>query len=183
MLLKFIEFNIDKYTNKSFFKLTENAPEDFEFNLHFVYDDMDNMLETCGWILGFRLARYLKINDIANSEGLFDGAGDKYIYLSINDYQQNYNKNNIICFDGTTADDNIIAKIPMINGKFSFIINENNYNPLIKIRRYNGPMNLTKLEIKLFDKFNNLIDLNNMDWSFSLELEILYENSGIRNIV
>lgn len=182
-LLRFIEFNIDKFTNKTFFKLTENAPEDFIFNLHFVYDDMDNMLETCGWILGFRLARYLKINDIVNSEGLFDGAGDKYIYLSVNDYQQNYNQNNIICFDGTTADDNIIAKIPMINGKFSFIINENNYNPLVKIRRYNGPISLSKLEIKLFDKFNNLIDLNNMDWSFSIELEILYENSGIRNFV
>ncbi len=175
-LLKNIEFEIDKFTNKSYFKLTNNAPSDFEFNLHFVDDNIDNILETCGWILGFRLANYLKINDIVSSEGLFDGAGDKYIYLSINDYQQNYNENNIVCFDGTSTYDNIIAKIPMINGKFSFIINENNYNPLIKIRKYNGPVNLNKLEIKLFDKFNNIIDLNNMDWSFSLELEILYEN-------
>ena len=178
-ILKNIEFDIDKYTNKSYFKLIENAPIDFEFNLHFVDDNNDNILETCGWILGFRLANYLKINDIVNAEGLFDGAGDKYIYLSINDYQHNYNENNIVCFDGTSTYDNIIAKIPMINGKFSFIINENNYNPLIKIRKYNGPINLNKLEIKLLDKFNNIIDLNNMDWSFSLELEILYEKNII----
>ena len=74
-------------------------------------------------------------------------------------------------------DDNILAKIPLINGKFSLIFNENVYNSLIKIRKYNAPVNINKIEIKLLDKFGNMvINLNNMDWSFSIEFEILYQN-------
>ena len=76
-----------------------------------------------------------------------------------------------------SINENIIAKIPLRNGKLSFTIDENDKNPLIKIRRYNGPVNINKIEIKLLDKFGDIIDLNHMDWSFSLELEILYENT------
>ena len=73
--------------------------------------------------------------------------------------------------------ENILAKIPLVNGKFSLIIDENDSNPLIKIRQYKGPVNISKLDIKLLDKFGNIINLNYMDWSFSLELESLYQNT------
>ena len=66
-----------------------------------------------------------------------------------------------------------------MNGKFSLIVDENDCNPLIKIRQYNGPVNLTKMEIKILDKYGNIVDLNFMDYSFSLELEILYERNNI----
>ena len=173
--LEHIEMKIDEFTNRTYFTLVNNPPENFIYSVYFVYDDTDNMLETLGWILGFRLARYIKIDDILISEGLFDGGGDRYIYVSINDYNNNYNDTNLICFEDMSISENIIAKIPLINGKFSLIMNENNYS-LIKIRRYNGPVNINKLEIRLLDKFGNIIELNKMDWSLSLELEILYEN-------
>ena len=73
--------------------------------------------------------------------------------------------------------DNILAKIPLLNGKFSLTIDENDSNPLIKIRQYKGPVNIGKLDIKLLDRFGNIINLNFMDWSFSLEMEILYDNT------
>lgn len=174
-ILKYLEININEFTNKTYFKIVDTAPEDLVFSLHFVDKETENMLETFGWILGFRLARYLKIEDIIESEGLFDAGGDRYVYLSLNDYQYNYNETNVVCFDGTSISENILAKIPLMNGKFSLIINENN-NPLIKVRRYNGPVNINKLEIKLLDRFGNIIVLNNMDWSFSIEFETLYEN-------
>jgi hypothetical protein len=155
----------------------ESAPETFVFSLHFTDEGVDNILETTGWIMGFRLARYLKIDDTIFSEGLFDGGGDRYVFLAVNDYQYNYNETNIVCFDNMSINENIIAKIPLRNGKLSFTIDENDKNPLIKIRRYNGPVNINKIEIKLLDKFGDVIDLNHMDWSFSLELEILYENT------
>ena len=175
-ILKNIEISIDTYTNRTYFKLSKFAPDDFVFSLHFVDKDQTNMLNTFGWIMGFRLARYLKIDDVLQSEGLFDGGGDRYVYITLNDYQYNYNENNIICFDSMSIDEKVLAKIPLFNGKFSLNINENNYNPLVKIRRYNAPVNINRIEIKLLDKFGNIIDLNNMDWSFSIEFEVLYEN-------
>lgn len=175
--LKHLKFSIDPLTNKSQFEIMECTPETFVFSLHFTDKDTENMNETLGWILGFRLARYLKIDDTIISEGLFDGGGDRYVYLAVNDYQYNYNETNIVCFDKMSINDYILAKIPLRNGKLSLIIDENDCNPLIKIRRYNGPVNISRMEIKLLDKFGDVINLNFMDWSFSLELEVLYENA------
>lgn len=177
--LKHMSISINEYNNKTKFELTEKAPDDLVFSIHFTTDSTDNMLETCGWILGFRMARYIGMDDFILSEGLFDAGGDRYIYLTINDYQYNYNETNVICFDKSSIEEFTLAKIPLLNGKFSLIIDENDSNPLVKIRQYNGPVNLSKFEIKVIDKYGNVIDLNFMDFSFSLELEILYERNNI----
>ena len=123
--------------------------------------------------------RYLNIDDTIQSEGLFDAGGDRYIYFCINDYQYNVNETNIICFDETTVNENVLAKIPMINGKLCLIVDENEGCSLAKTRRYNGPVNLKRLDIKVMDQFGEIIDLNHMDFSFTLELEILYERNRI----
>ena len=145
------------------------------------------MTNTMGWILGFRQDKYenLLINNISGSlllsESLFDGGGDRYIYLSIDDYQNSKNILNIGCLDNFIIEKNIIAKIPMVNGKLSLVINDNEA-PLTKIRKYNGPVNIKTLNIKLIDKFGDIIDLNCLDYSFTLELEILYEGFNFSNI-
>ena len=76
---------------------------------------------------------------------------------------------------------NIIAKIPMVNGKLSMIIDDNSA-PLTKTRRYNGPVNLRNLYIRIMDRFGSIIELNHMDYSFTLELEILYEGFNFKDI-
>lgn len=134
-----------------------------------------------GWTLGFRLANYLNVEKCLQSEGLFDASGDRYIYMAVNDYQYNKNTSNIVGFDKSISNEDIIAKIPMVNGKLSIIIDDNN-NPLTKTRKYNGPVQLSKLQVKILDKFGRLIDFNNMDYSFTLELELLYENFNFSNV-
>jgi hypothetical protein len=138
-------------------------------------------MNTAGWLLGFRLPSYESITENIQSEGLFDGSGDKYIYLSLTDYQYNTNSTNIVGFDKSFMDEDILAKIPMTNGKLSIVIDDNN-NPLTKKRVYNGPVNIRKLHIKIFDKFGNIIDLNNMDLSLTLEMEILYESFNFKDV-
>ena len=67
----------------------------------------------------------------------------------------------------------------MVNGKLSLIIDENDGCSLIKTRTYNGPVNIRKFNVRVLDKFGEIIDLNNMDYSFTLELEILYEKNKV----
>ena len=136
-------------------------------------------MNTLGWILGFRLGKYMANDDAVQSEGIFDGGGDRYIYFCLNDYQYNKNESNIIFFEDTTMDENVLAKIPMINGKLNLIVDENDGHSLIKTRRFNGPVNMKKVHIRLLDKFGEIIDLNKMDFSFTLEMEILYERNKI----
>lgn len=181
--LKYIRFSIDNKNFKTRFEIVDDLNNicKFTFSLIFFEDINENLQNTAGWIFGFRLPAYLNICDNIQSEGLFDGSGDKYIYLSLNDYQYNNNKTNIIGFDKSILEDNILAKIPMINGKLSLIIDDNN-NPLTKTRKYNGPVNIRKIHIKVYDKFGNIIDLNNMDFSFTLEVEILYESFNFKDV-
>ena len=206
--LKNIKFTIDKVSLHSRFEIidTDSSTEDLNlesglnlngefdilfckkapapqlyFSLCFLEDDTQNIQNTAGWILGFRLPTYFEIYGNIQSEGLYDGSGDKYIYMSLNDFQYNYSYTNIVYFGSSVLMDDILAKIPIVNGKLSLSVYDNN-NPLNKIRLYNGPINLNRIAVKLYDKFGNIIDLNNMDYSFTLELEMLYENFNFKNV-
>lgn len=179
--LKYIKFSIDNFNLKTRFEILDNDLDNFSFSLIFVDSLNQNMMSTCGWILGFRLANYLVITEKIQSEGLFDAGGDRYIYVALNDYQYNNNTLNTVCFDKSILNEDVIAKIPMINGKLSLIVSDDN-NPLTKIRRFTGPVNISKLHIKILDKFGTIIDLNKMDYSLTLELEILYESFNFKNV-
>jgi hypothetical protein len=183
-LLKYIKFSINDIDLKSSFEIffeEEEEEEDISFSLHFMEDINQNIMNTFGWALGFRLGNYLNINDKIISEGLYDGGGDRYIYVSINDYQYNDNNFNTVCFDKSILNEDVIAKIPMVNGKLCLIIDDVD-NPLTKTRRYNGPVNISRLQVKILDKFGCVIDLNHMDFSFTLEMEVLYESFNFKNV-
>ena len=66
------------------------------------------------------------------------------------------------------ADNNILAKLSTDCCKTSSCCEHVE-------RKYFGPVNLTKLEIKLMDEYGRILDMNNMDYSLSFELEILYD--------
>lgn len=178
--LKNLTFSINPQNLKSVFENLD--PNKSHFTIKFIQNgnSNENMMSTCGWILGYRFAVYNDIT-VLQSEGLFDAGGDRYVFLSINDYQYNNNTSNIVCFDKNMLNEDVIAKIPMINGKLSLVVNDNN-NSLSKIRRYNGPINLSKFQVKLLDHFGAIIDLNNMDFSMTIELQILYENFNFTNV-
>jgi hypothetical protein len=180
--LNYIKFSINPLNYKSSFEIVNCLDNPFlSFSLIFIEDINQNPMNTCGWIFGFRSPKYININEKIISEGLFDAGGDRYVYLSLTDYQYNSNNTNIIGFDKSLLENDILAKVLLVNGKFSLIINEN-VNPLTKIRKYNGPINLKKIHVKLLDKFGDLIDLNQMDFSFTLELELLYESFNFKNV-
>ena len=47
---------------------------------------------------------------------------------------------------------------------------------IFKQRDYLGPVNLNKFRIKLLDKYGNVLDLNNNDFSMSIEMTQLYSS-------
>lgn len=178
--LIYIEYSIDPYSSKSKFSLNGLYPANFSFSLNFFNELTINEMNTFGWIVGYRYPDYVDIIDEIISEGIFDGGGDRYVYVSIDDYQYNKNSSNIVCFDNSIMEQNIIAKIPMVDGKLSLIVDNNCC--LTKTRIYNGPVNIRNLFIKIIDQYGIVIDLNHMDFSFTLELEILYEGFNFKHI-
>jgi hypothetical protein len=171
--LQYLKIHIHPTSGKTEISL-EGCPP-FTFSVFFNETLNANIMQKLVWTLGFRLANYLNVTQIF-SEGLYDGGGDRYIYVSLEDFQNNVNENNIVCFDNSILNQYVIAKIPLVNGKFSITSNDYNGLSLSKIRKYNGPVNIRRLHIKLLDKFGEVIDLNNMDYSITFEMELLYEN-------
>ena len=181
--IQYIKFTIHPITFHSSFdiltdKMHSKLKNDDQLSITFRFSDESKpkhpLYNTLGWTLGFRLGNYIQVKEKIISEALFDGGGDRYIFFSLNDYQYNSNGNNIVVLKDSHMDEHILAKIPMIDGKLNLIIDEND-NLLNKKREYNGPIDLSRFYIKIMDAYGQIIDLNKMDFSFSIELELLYE--------
>lgn len=137
-----------------------------------------------GWILGFRNSYYnlTKDNNVAITEGCYDGWGSKYLFLVINDFNKNINNFCITSYNKSVGRSNILARIPtkgLSNFEFKtgLIIQNNsiNNNDSFKKREYFGPVDINRIEIQLVDEYNRIIDLNYMDLSFSLNITCLYD--------
>jgi hypothetical protein len=184
--LQYIVFTINQYNFRTFFYIqqTPTTPADMKFSVLFVYPETvnNNAMDTLGWILGFRSYQYLNINinEELVSEGLFNGGGDEYIYFCLNDNQYNKNNENVAALQNSIIQEDILAKIPMINGKLSLVVDY--IGRIAKLRRYNGPVTLNRIQVKLLDQFGNIINLNNMNFSFTLEVEMLYESFNFKDV-
>ena len=135
---------------------------------------------TAGWTMGFRYSQYLHITTYIMSEGLFDAGGDRYLYFCLNDFNKNVNNSNVVLFDDSMMRDDVLAKIYLIDGKFAINIDSapDNCCSHVKTRKYFGPIDLRKIHVRLLNQYGRVINLNNMDYSFSLEVSQLYKNPG-----
>lgn len=158
-------FNID-------WRLSENANRSIQLNM--------------GWILGYRKAYYSTEDGdyVTKTQVSFDkhegfepeacfqnSQGQRYIFLSIDDFNKNYSKTLLSPFeDSVINDNNIFAKINNTSDTFNYT----NGDEVWFKRCYFGPVDIMKLRIKLLDEFGRTIDLNKSDYSFTLKIEQLY---------
>jgi len=196
--LENIECYIDEYTGKFIFKKSSSADADFGFDLDFRLQDNKkrNVQLNMGWILGYRKECYVYDEDYHMNglspenpkslegfipESTYDLGFTKYFLLHINDF----NNNHSVLFDspfqqGMLNSSDIIAKIPNTASsnqevyEYAYMFNDNS-DRIYKTREYFGPVNIEKIEIKLLDEFGRAVDLNHNDYSFSLELDIVYD--------
>jgi hypothetical protein len=124
-----------------------------------------------GWIMGFRLAEY-RDADTYTTEGLYNGSSPDYVYFILNDFNNSQSQNIIGMFSKSVIGNNILAMIPIASSS----VNTSNCCDLIqKKREYFGPVNIKRIKIQLLNQYGDLINLNNMDFSFSLDLEVGYD--------
>jgi len=151
----------------------------FNFNLNFQADVNGNpdygtpLPLKLGWILGFRKG-YYENNTVYVSEGITDTSGPSYMYLVVDDYNNNVNNNFYSAFNSSILNKNILARITLNSPVFNNL-SQNNLNLITSPRQYFGPIDIQKLQIQLLDEYGRIIDLNNMDYSFSLTMQVAYD--------
>jgi len=126
-----------------------------------------------GWTLGFRNGIYTgNLNYV--SEGVVDLTGPRYLYLVVDDYNNNVNNNFISAFNSSILNKNILARISLQANNFN-VLEQNNLSVITTPREYFGPINLQTMNVQLLDEYGRIVDLNNMDFSFCLTLITVYD--------
>jgi len=97
-----------------------------------------------------------------------------YSALQINNYRSTFTQKNSK-LDANLIN-NVFAIVPFENkslnwGKSIFTSDKNKFK-----RKYSGPVNISKLNVKLLDDRGNIMDLNGAEWSFSMISTHLYQH-------
>lgn len=171
-----VKFSVDKISGKSVFTCDNSGVLTVDFTM----DDTLNPLSfKLGWLLGFRAGKYT--GPAIVSEGLCHISGSKYIFLGIDDYQNNGSNNFIANFNESTLPSNIITRLNIDhakeeNGVYTSSLEQDlNINIYTNTREYFGPVDIQKLTFTLYDQFGRVIDLNYMDWSIVLSLTCQFD--------
>ncbi len=119
---------------------------------------------------------YLSTDTINNAGATLTGTNTmvdpqiKYFFLKINDYGNIINKNR-----------RYVSKIVTDSQSRFDDINQETFIKIIGNNiKFEQPVDIPKLQISLEDEFGNLVSLNGVDWSFSLEVVII-TNTILKN--
>ena len=141
----------------------------------------NELYQKLGWQLGFRNNLILiQQNDLfAISTGICHINYPRYIYIALDDFQSSSQNHFAIASDSIVAP-NIITRINILSlleektafkqGAYAGDIYYNHKH----IREYFGPTSINKLKVQLLDEYGRPFSLNNMDWSFIITFECLY---------
>ena len=160
----------------------------FNFSVNFLIDANGNLdsiplQQKLGWIMGFRSPVYpapvvLPIGaNSYTSEAVLDLSGPKYIFLVLDDYNNNVNENYFSAFTSSILHKNILARIaigPNLGAPF-VTIDSTVAGAILSPRTYFGPVDIQKMQIQLLDEYGRILNLNGTDYSFVLALTTAYD--------
>jgi len=155
------------------------TPNTQTFSLDFLTDSYGNedrqtpLPLKLGWLMGYRVGYYENALTYP-SEGIVNLLGPRYIYLVIDDFNNSVNDGFYGAFTSSILNKNILARISLQGNVFSNI-SQNNYNLITNPRQYFGPVDILKLQVQLLDEYGRILDLNNMDYSFCLSFQTVYD--------
>lgn len=155
-------FNVTHDAESGFIKIEHNGNLEFVLRFPGVKDKVN-----LGYILGFRSEVVNSTSNSVTSSNIADFDFNNYFYLSFDDYQRSVNHNHFAIMNKNFVTKNIFAKLKnkQDDGNTDYFVKKN----------YFGPVTLDKVSFELLDRYGNSLDLKGLDYSFSVELELLYK--------
>ena len=98
----------------------------------------------------------------------------------MDDFNKNANNFVVPTYAASLGTANILARITLnpgvaFNAGFTLTTDSAWDNTTTKKRSYFGPVDITKIKFQIIDSFGRIVNLNNMDCSFALNLICLYD--------
>ena len=148
--------------------------------------------KTLGWYIGFRKPTYTANNQtvlahtvneheqvllhkgVVSSETSFGSGRGHYMFVAVNDYNRNCLTETISSqISDVFVGNNILGRISCTSSPTEVMVSTP-ADRIFRQRDYLGPVSLNKFTVELLNKYGDLVDLNNNDFSLSLELTVLY---------
>jgi len=186
-----IQYNTIIYINNTPYDPSNNYySPDFYFKINFAIGNQP-IYKTAGWMIGFRKEIYIikktdtytniinttppiVYNGYLSSESTYGSTIDNYIFLEIDDYHNNFPTNTFVSTNTTSyIGKNILARVVLTSGS-NTIITDNASDGILKKREYFGPIKLEKFRIRVLNRYGDVINIQQNDFSFVLELKQLY---------
>tara|TARA_B100000424_G_C22923044_1_gene491090 strand:+ start:107 stop:1321 length:1215 start_codon:yes stop_codon:yes gene_type:complete len=142
-------------------------------------DDLLSIQRSLGWVFGFRNKSYnIDASSVIYSESLLDLRTLKYFYILFEDYNNtSYSTINIYKNPSNKLNESSILSRISVNGSSLENVNREQINNTVSVtKQYNGKVNLLSIIVSLRDEYGNIINLNNGDYSFSIDIEKLNNN-------
>jgi len=135
--------------------------------------DTTFLFSKIGWNLGFIKPKYEGAKYYV-SDTVFEMSTIRYIYLAIDDFNNNANNQFISIFNKSILNPNILARISIKGSSFGSI-QENNFTIITEPRQYFGPVDIQRLRIQVYDEYGRILNLNNGNFSFCLDFKLMYD--------
>ena len=183
-LFNYIVFRLDvsqtgSGTAKVFVETTGNLGYTIKtINIDFSKDingnaDKAPVTSKIGMNLGFLKRKYQGATNY-ESETLVEPATIRYIYLAIDDFNNNVNNHFISAFNSSILSPNILARISVKGSYFSLMM-ETDLNMTTEPRKYFGPVDIQKMHIQVYDDHGRILNMNNSNFSCCILFKMLYD--------
>jgi hypothetical protein len=148
-------------------------------NIVFTFTASGTDFQSLGQLLGFTTTP-ITINAAASSTAtnVMTNPQQSYIFLRINDFGNIVNKNRR--YVGKIILDNIISLSNEKTGSVNINILSNQFKLITNTIKFDQPTDINQLSISLEDEYGNIINLNNGEWSFTLETTVI-TNTILKN--
>ena len=130
-------------------------------------------VSTMGYLMGFRNIVYGGLNSYT-SESIFNNTYSNYLYFCLDDYTGSQPLTNTYGMgNGTFLKENILGVIPINSNLFSPTF-DSNANFIYKKREYFGPVDISRITVKLVNQKGNLVNLHQSNFNFTLQVKSIY---------
>jgi hypothetical protein len=130
-------------------------------------------LQTMGYLMGYREIYYTGTKSYT-SESIFNNVYSDYLYFSLDDFTGSQTTSNTYgIISPNILAQGILGVIP-INSALFAVTFDNNSNYIYKKREYFGPVNISRISVKILNQKGNLVNLRGTEFSFALQVKTIY---------
>jgi len=183
-VFSYIRFSLDLTSDGSGSgKVTLYSLECSEYNIDTIsldftqsidgHPDTIDISKKIGWNLGFLKPTYDGCNSYI-ADSIVETKNNRYIYLSVDDFNKNSNNPFVSIFNQSILNDDILARISIKGSHFNMLL-DNETTVVSEPRIYFGPVDIQRLRIRLYDEHGRILQMNNTNFSFCLTIKTMYD--------